>query len=115
MNKEYLWKKLGPIIQEALLDATVIEIMVNADGNFWILRQDGLVSVGVRLATQYVMAMVQAIAQYAGLFINENNPSLICSLPFYNARISMSIPPMIISIIMIGAQPSKGVAPFDQA
>lgn len=94
MNEEYLRKKLDKVIHDAVFDPQVNEIMLNTDGLLWIEKQNELNCIPERITSHHAMVIAQSIANYAGLFINESNPSIICSLPFNNARVSISIPPM---------------------
>ncbi len=98
MNKEYLQKKLGPTLHDAMHDESVTEIMLNADGNLWMQKNGVIECVSSGWSSQQADTIVQAIAQHSGLYINAENPSLICSLPYDNSRISISIPPMTTGI-----------------
>ncbi|OGO93651.1 MAG: hypothetical protein A3F10_06950 [Coxiella sp. RIFCSPHIGHO2_12_FULL_42_15] len=50
MHSDYLLEKLGPVIQAALQDDHITEIMLNPDGRLWLVHQnDGTVETGFYL------------------------------------------------------------------
>jgi len=72
MNKEYLWKKLGPTVQRGLTDAEVYEVMLNPDGKLWFRHKTkGNDCVGA-MEKPLASAFVHALAQFENKFLNTN-------------------------------------------
>ncbi len=94
MNKDYLFTKLGKVIQDALEDDAVTEIMRNPDGILWFVhREKGVIEVG-HLSEQDALSFVHSLAQYTSQYLNAKKPYLDCCLPFNGERINITIPPM---------------------
>jgi len=56
---------MGPTIAKALVDADVIEVMVNPDGNLWIDRLgEGRSEVGVRLHASETERIIRLVASH---------------------------------------------------
>ncbi len=94
MNKQYLWKKLGPIIQRGLEDDNVFEVMLNPDQSLWFTHKtQGNIPAGDMTVLEST-AFVHALAQFEDKYINDETPYLDATLPFSGERINITIPPI---------------------
>jgi len=94
MTKDYLWRVLGKTIQNALLDDKVNEIILNPDGQLWLVHEDsGAMAKGSLVASQ-AEAFVHGLAQYHQSFLNDKKPYFDGTLPFHGERVNITIPPM---------------------
>jgi len=98
LNKTYLYQKLGHLIQKALSDDDVNEIMVNPDGDIWAKHaHDGTVMIGM-IRQETLSQFVHAFAQSMDAYLNASNPVLDARLPFNQERIHITIPPIVAGI-----------------
>lgn len=98
MNQAYLWEKLGEMIQIALRDDCIKEIILNPDGKLWFVDERfGVLEKGT-MAKEDAWTFVNALAQYEGKFLNEQKPFLDAILPFHGERINVTIPPIVFGI-----------------
>ena len=95
MSADYLLKKLGPIIADALCDDGVTEIIVNPDQSIWLVHKTkGTFKAGI-MPHQDSTAFVHALASSEDKYINRNTPFLDAVLPFDGERINITIEPLV--------------------
>ncbi len=98
MNQAYLWEKLGEMIQIALRDDCIKEIILNPEGRLWFIHdRKGGFEKGT-MSMEAAWTFVNALAQYEGKFLNEHTPFLDAILPFNGERINVTIPPIVAGI-----------------
>ncbi len=98
MSTHYLWEKLGPPIQAALQDPTIVEVILNPDHCLWVGDNlHGYRCVG-SLAEHQALSFVYALAQQKDQCLNHITPYLDATLPFQGERIHITIPPVSESV-----------------
>lgn len=94
MDREYIWQKLSPPIQHALLDPDVTEIALNPDSSLWVSsRTHGFQKVS-ELNEADVSVFVNALSQLNLQYLNHAKPFLDCVLPFAKERVCITVPPI---------------------
>lgn len=94
MHKDYLWEKLGPLLQQGLRDPAILELMLNPDGALWFTHKEkGHQQVG-QLSENASGAFVHALAHYTNKFLHEKTPYLDTTLPFKGERVNVTVPPI---------------------
>lgn len=74
---------------------TIIEVMFNADGHFWIdTLEHGMSKTAITLSADAAILLISSIATYNGTVINRTNPLLKASLP-WGQRFQAMIPPIV--------------------
>ena len=82
---------LAPIVQ-FLEDASVVEIMLNADGAVWIERSGvGMSCSDATMTPENALRMLRVIATEMNVELSDANPSLAGKLPIWGARVQASI------------------------
>lgn len=94
---EALKRALGQQILDALVDDSVIEVMLNPDSSLWIDK----LSVGMqRIGTVdpiRALSIIQTAAAMLETVVNEDRPILECELPLDGSRFEGLIPPLVAS------------------
>lgn len=86
---------LGTEALELLNDPSVIELMLNPDGNLWIDRLGkGMQQCGT-LSSFSALSLMQTIATFHSRIINSESPILECEFPLDGSRFSGQIPPCV--------------------
>jgi type IV secretion system protein VirB11 len=98
---EALGRYCGPVINEALADPNVVEIMLNPEGRLWIeyLGERGMVKAG-ELDMAQAMGIITTAAGILGTVVTANNSILECELPheppFHGSRFEAMIAPTVV-------------------
>jgi type IV secretion system protein TrbB len=90
-----LSRELGPEVCACLSDASVIEILLNADGTLWVERGGRPPSRLGSLAPIRAEAALATIAAAHKTTITRQNPILECELPLDGSRFEGLIPPVV--------------------
>jgi len=90
-----LSRELGPEVCACLSDASVIEILLNADGTLWVERGGRPPSRLGSLAPLRAEAALATIAAAHKTTITRQNPILECELPLDGSRFEGLIPPVV--------------------
>ncbi len=94
MQQEYLWQKMGLIVQEGFALPGIQEIMLNPNGDVWFKHaQHGNMQAGSMSQTE-AENFVHAVANYSGKFISDKTPYLDEILPFGGERINVTTSPI---------------------
>jgi type IV secretion system protein VirB11 len=97
-----------------LCDATVVEILLNADGSVWIDRVGvGLEWTDIRLSPSQSDRMLRFIASEIGVELNSAHPVMSAKLPApFGARLQASIPPVVDAPVFALRKPPPVVFPL---
>lgn len=113
MDRYYLFEKLGSTLQLALADDDITEIMLNDDGQLWLVhREKGTFSQGV-MSHSSALAFVHALAHFHDQFLNSSKPFLDCTLPFNDERVNATIPPITNNVTFNIRKRAKHIYTFD--
>lgn len=86
---------MGPAIGAALVDPTVIEVMVNPDGSLRLDRLgEGRVDTGERLKPDEVERIIRLVASHLRVEVHANNPVVSAELPESGERFEGLLPPV---------------------
>lgn len=92
---EKLRRELGPQIVQWLEDPTVIEIMLNPDGNLWVERLgEPMERVGTMRASA-AESLMGTVASKLRISITAQQPILECELPLDGSRFEALLPPVV--------------------
>ena len=94
MDREYLWQKLSPSIQQALLDPDVFEIALNPDSSLWVSSRTRGSQKITKLNDADVSVLDNALSQSNFEYLNHAKPFLDCTLPFGRERVCITVPPI---------------------
>lgn len=87
--------ELGNIINEALDNQTVIEVMLNSDGSLWVeYFNDGMVHKG-SMSAPNALSLMGTIADMLNTVVNREHPILEGELPLDGSRFEGLIPPIV--------------------
>jgi P-type conjugative transfer ATPase TrbB len=90
-----LSRELGPEVCACLSDASVIEILLNADGALWVERSGAAPCRLGSLVPTRAEAALATIAAAHKTTITRDNPILECELPLDGSRFEGLIPPVV--------------------
>lgn len=93
--QEKLRRELGPTICSLLLEPTVVEIMLNADGRLWVERLGHDMEAFGEMPSHQAEAMMATIASTLKTTLTRENPVLECELPLDGSRFEGLIPPVV--------------------
>ena len=93
---EALTRYFGPVINAALADPQVVEIMLNPDGQLWLdyLDDRGFVQAG-ELGAAQAMGIITTVAGMLNVVVTPDDPILECELPSDGSRFEALIPPVV--------------------
>jgi type IV secretion system protein TrbB len=100
-------------IEPFLVDASVVEIMLNPDGRIWVEHLGAAPQ-----PTDITMSAVEAdnllrqVAAQVRAQLNEQSPSMLCRLPLYGARLQAVIPPIVPAAIFAMRRPASQLFPL---
>lgn len=94
---EKIHRELGSQISGLLQDATVVEILLNPDGQLWVERLGEAMEQLGQFPTSRAESLIYSIASYHSTAITRDNPILECELPHFGARFEALIPPVVAS------------------
>lgn len=93
--RDKLRRELGSAVIFALADPSVVEVMLNADGELWIERLgSGVTSIGETMSRSQAENLLGTVAALAETEINETRPLLEVELPFDGSRFHGVVPPV---------------------
>src|SRR5690606_24267161 len=85
--RDKLRRELGGDVLSALSDASVVEVMLNADGELWVERLgSGVAPLGGTMSRSQAENLLGTVAALAETEINEGRPLLEVELPFDGSR-----------------------------
>lgn len=93
--KEKLRREAGPHLMEALCNDSVIEILLNADGNLWIEYLGGSMVNEARIEPSAAESLIASVASYYNVVVNRDHPILECEFPLDGSRFEAVIPPIV--------------------
>lgn len=93
---EMLATAIGDEVGRLLLDESIIELMVNADGKLWIDRLgEGRSFTGHFISPMDVERVIFIVASSVGAVCNKDSPLLSAELPQTGARFQGILPPIV--------------------
>lgn len=93
--RDKLRRELGAEVLSALAEASVVEVMLNADGELWVERLDsGVTPLGGTMSRSQAENLLGTVAALAETEINEGRPLLEVELPFDGSRFHGVVPPV---------------------
>lgn len=90
-----LQNALGKEILQVLNDPSVIEVMLNPDGNFWVERLGHEPEIFCEITSEKAMTILNSVAGFHGRIVNFENPYLECEWPLDGSRFSGQTPPIV--------------------
>lgn len=93
--KDKLRREAGVKIVNALSDDSVVEILLNPDGNLWVERLGEAMALDSRMEASTAESLIATVASYAGLLINRDNPVLECEFPLDGSRFEALLAPIV--------------------
>lgn len=95
-RRQMLLTAFGPIIEAALQDDAVIEVMVNPDGKLWIERVgEGRVDMDVLLQPAESERIIRLVAAHMRGEVHEGAPIVSAELPHTGERFEGILPPVV--------------------
>lgn len=86
----------GPTVTRQLDDRTVIEILLNPDGQLWIDRlAAGLENTGERISAADGERIIRLVAHHVGFEVHEASPRVSAELPGGGERFEGLLPPVV--------------------
>ncbi len=93
---EKLKREFGSTIMSALKNDDIIEVMLNPDGVVWFdSLSKGMYEASERIEPMRAYNIVGTVASIRKKIVNEENPSLECTLPIDGSRFSGMIPEIV--------------------
>ena len=97
-RRQMLRTAFGPAIAAALVDPTVIEVMVNPDGRLWIDRASvGRQDSGERMGSAEVERIIRLVAAHVHREVHAGAPIVSAELPETGERFEGLMPPVAIA------------------
>lgn len=104
----------GPAIIAALKDASVMEIMANADGRVWIERHDaGKIHDGVTLTAGARERIIRLVASHTGGECGYDRPIVSAELPGSGERFEGILPPVASAPVFSIRKPATRIFTLD--
>ena len=85
---------------EYLQNSSVMELMLNPDGNLWIEEFGKSMRCVSKVDANDALTLICALAHYHGEIINRDNPVLECELPTDGSRFEGLVPPLVAQTCM---------------
>lgn len=105
----------GPVIQAALADERVVEIMANPDGRLWLDRQgEGRTDTGERLTIEAAERIIRLVASSAGRDVTPEAPIVSAELPLSGERFEGVLPPVVTAPCFAIRRPAGQVFRLDE-
>ena len=105
----------GPVIQAALCDPTVVEIMANPDGRLWLDRLgQGREDTGERLLAADVERVIRLVASHIGRDVTAASPIVSAELPGGGERFEGVMPPVAAAPCFAIRRPAGRVITLDE-
>jgi type IV secretion system protein VirB11 len=94
-RRQMLMSAFGPLIEAALDDDSVIEVMVNPDGKLWIERVgEGRVDMATALQASEAERIIRLVAAHMRGEVHEDAPIVSAELPETGERFEGVLPPV---------------------
>lgn len=91
-----LRQAMGPAINDALVEKSVVEVMVNPDGRIWVDRiGEGRRDTGQRLPPADAERILRLLADHVGEVVNREHPRISATLPETGERFQGAIAPIV--------------------
>jgi type IV secretion system protein VirB11 len=101
---------LGPAIAAWLDDPSVVEVMLNPDGQLWIDRlTTGLAETGERLTAADGERIVRLVAHHVGAEVHPGSPRVSAELPETGERFEGLLPPVVAAPVFAIRKPAVAV------
>jgi len=101
---------LGPAIAAWLDDPSVVEVMLNPDGQLWIDRlATGLAETGECLTAADGERIVRLVAHHVGAEVHSGNPRVSAELPETGERFEGLLPPVVTAPVFAIRKPAIAV------
>ena len=89
---------MGPVIEGALAEPLVVEVMVNPDGRIWVDRiGEGRSWTGCLLAPADADRVLRLLADHAGEVVTRDSPRISATLPISGERFQGAFMPIVAS------------------
>jgi len=87
---------MGEVVMAAMLDKSVVEIMVNPDGKIWVDRVgEGRAWTGEMLEASAAERILRALATHAGIIVTADQPRVSATIPETGERFQGAMPPVV--------------------
>ena len=93
--KEMLRRDLGPVLLEALVDPTTVELRLNADGKLWQECLGAKMRCIGKMSPTQGEAIIRTIAGFHGKEVTRFKPTLEGELPIDGSRFAGQLPPIV--------------------
>ena len=101
---------LGPAIARFLEDPSIVEVMLNPDGQLWIDRlSSGLTDTGETLSTSDGERIIRLIAHHVGAEVYAGAPRVSAELPETGERFEGLLPPVVAAPVFAIRKPAVAV------
>jgi P-type conjugative transfer ATPase TrbB len=96
-----------------LVDPTVVELLLNPDGSVWVERLGAPpLEADVRMTALEAENMLRQVAAEVRAQLNATEPSMLCRLPIYGARLQALIPPIVEAPVFAIRRPAGQLFPL---
>lgn len=114
--RQQLTLELGPLLTEALDDSSILNILLNADGQVWVDRLDeGMQPLaGATLSPDRAESFLGTVAALSGLTISRDRPILEATLADRGYRIAGVLPPVVAAPVFAIRKPTHRVFALEQ-
>jgi len=97
-RRQMLLTAFGPVIEAALNDSSVIEVMVNPDGRLWLDKFDiGRIDTGTLISPAEVERIIRLVAAHMRGEVHEEAPIVSAELPETGERFEGLLPPVALA------------------
>lgn len=86
---------LGLETLEIYNDPKTVEIMLNPDGTMWVEQLGAGMRCYGSMPSSNAISLMQTIASFHSIVVNEENPILECEFPLDNSRFAGQFPPVV--------------------
>ena len=94
-RRQMLLTAFGPVIESALEDAAVTDVLVNPDGRLWIDRTgDGRTDTGAVIPAADTERIIRLVASHTRREVHEDDPIVSAELPETGERFEGLLPPV---------------------
>jgi len=97
-RRQMLLTAFGPMIEAALEDPSVIEVMINPDGRLWLDKFDiGRIDTGTLISPAEVERIIRLVAAHMRSEVHEEAPIVSAELPETGERFEGLLPPVALA------------------
>ena len=90
-----LTRELGPVVGMLLEDPSVIEIMLNPNGELWVERLGESMKPCGHMPESAARNLMNTVSSWVNEELTEHNPILECELPLDGSRFEALVPPIV--------------------